>query len=248
MDHAQLMPKSPSRRADYRRGPYSRRMPGYLAIPARLVCTIKPIQWLKGGEGSEDTNVSSWEGRSEVRGQRFLLFLRTLRDRAHPFYPPDDDWLIIEAPHIYGGGALLLDAQSEVLEEKKVRKAIERLSVDSLASRSDLIVICDADSHGHGTLAPIYGMNRPCRLLGIEQRLLGVEPRDMIPVYSVMGGIKPRRSVLFLKAMPGGVYELVSFHAGQDEIEGSQVRSGETLEELERRVKAVSAARGGERK
>jgi hypothetical protein len=75
--------------------------------------------------------------------------------------------------------------------------------------------------------------------MDIEKILIGTEARHTVPMYSIVGGFWPERSVLFLKAMPDSVYELVSFRSGQVRIHGDSVSTGGTLEKLSKRLEKL---------
>jgi hypothetical protein len=210
---------------------------------------VQPLMWFKGGGGFSptwigfDASMQGFDSQKDwirFQGNSVLFFLANERSPGpHGLYPSRDDWAVIEGPYATGGGAQLYDSSLVPSVEREVAAAVGRMSADSLARRSDLVVVGAPRRDSPPCACTVYGSHSRCIPMDIEKILIGSERRPTVPMYSIVGGFWPERSVLFLKAMPDSVYELVSFCSGQIRIRGDSVGTGGTLEKLSRRLEEL---------
>lgn len=181
-----------------------------------------PARWLKGRmpvttqslrcsrdrlrTGDEDTAL---EGLID---KLVLVFLLAADDGLHVF----------ESPEVSQDGLFLIPENELDEIADRIALAERRNSLDSLVAAADLVVI-GASMPGETSPCRAAGRNARCSLLGIEERLAGMNVETRIVAYGMHGALPAGRSLFFLRRTEEGFYETVPFYAGILPIQGQSV-------------------------
>jgi hypothetical protein len=125
----------------------------------------------------------------------------------------DDDWLLNGSPEGVAGGLLPVKQEEVGAVQARITAQLHRLSLDSLVTRADLIVVAHRLSGG----APCNVAGRPwsCPTVAVERVLVGTERARTIRAYSVvLGYISEGPNVFFLRRVDEGLYETIGFALG----------------------------------
>jgi hypothetical protein len=201
---------------------------------------VRPERWLKGsGDGTPiKIAVPAWAlMETPVRPQanrvrHVLVFLMKV----------GDGWVL--GQHGHEAGIVPLDTVEREELILAVQKAIDRVSLDSLAVRADWIVIGEALPVSEATATMpcrIAGLEDWCRAFRVDLWIAGGPGEPVIPVYSVTYVMPFHGSgLLFLEQGPNSVYEVLSAGIGGMPVrEGRVAPMGLFVDDVIARIRAV---------
>jgi hypothetical protein len=218
---------------------------------------VRSVRWLKGspiegririGVGETSRTVRHLRAQNQFSGKPLIFFVRLVGPREAKSFPgqslpPSWHGYLYEEADILPSGVWGLDNQSIERHEHKVKSAVKRTSIDSLATAADAVVL--GTNLRIGARCKILGRDATCTTVQVEEVLAGSVTGQRITVYSIIpGGTPKQRGLLFLKQMPGGAYEIFRFGAGGRAIKNGTVgREKDSLNEILDRVRVAALAR-----
>lgn len=211
-------------------------------IPTRSI-SVHVARWLKGNPGVTDLSAGvSFLDTQPLHGEDLLDVVGIGREFVVMLRRMPDGWVVCDGPDPAGSGMRALQPQSSTSFEQKLRTLIARQSVDSLLSRSDLVVVGQFLE-----VAPCPTASElSCSRVAVERTVAGSAAAETLSVFAPLLGDIPRERALFLlrRSRPGE-YETVGFQSGSQRLSAERpVRWGLSLDEIHARyVRVVGASK-----
>lgn len=153
-------------------------------------------------------------------GDTVLMFLRAPKSGTAPeLVLRGDDTLQVmhpvDSPFGVPGGVIKLTVDNREKLLTTIDSLNAALTLEAMTREADLVTIARITAGPDSCVQ--FGIKRACRTWTIKQTLKGSESRSAIPVFAVTRlplSSPPADVILFLRAHPKGVYEIMHFRRG----------------------------------